>query len=486
MKIFFVSKNRHKYEELKNIISKRKKVIYESLGSDLELIFHELKIRELQTDSFEKLVREKVLMAFKELQRPVLVEHTALYINAFNRLPGLQTKHFYEKLDAQGIIDYCIYKNDFKAEAITWLGFCDGKNIEIVEGRLKGRIVEKLKSAKDVFDWDCIFIPNIKNNNNEKTFAEFENKKDEISMRKIAWETLENKLLQMCSNLERNADYQRTVDELAKLIKKRKVMLFLGAGISASMELPDWGKLLGELGKELGYDEDIFKTYGDYMVLAEYAKKRKNNDWGEFFETKFDLSKVPNYEENLKINEIYQIISDFDFPVVYTTNYDQILENYLALNNIPFQPIVKMQDMDNISSDVMRIIKFHGDAKDSKGKVLSESEYFERMDFEDFRDILLQADLLQYHVFFLGYSLSDINVKLILYRANNRWKKQGGGKKAFIFSTTPNQIREEIFSKNNITTIHGEKAKKEGTLQFLRDLQQAKRELEKKETGGDI
>ena len=184
---------------------------------------------------------------------------------------------------------------------------------------------------------------------------------------------------------------------------------------------------------------------------------------------------MSEYKKELRKNEIYQIIADLDFPVIYTTNYDRILEDYFAEENIPFRSIVEIGQMDNIKSGDTRIIKFHGDIKNPGDKVLSESEYFERMDFDDFRDIQLQADLLQYHVFFLGYSLSDINVRLMLYRAGNRWKKQGGGKKAFIFSVTPNQVRAEVFLQNNIVTINGDQADKEaGTLQFLRDLRKAK------------
>lgn len=476
MKIFFATKNKHKYEELKNIVEKRKALLKKTLGFDLELeLYDKLTMQELQTDSPEELVRGKVLGAFKKIQRPVLVEHTALYINAFKRLPGLQTKHFYDKLNAQGIIEYCSYKKDFKVEAVTWLGFCNGEKIEIVQGKLDGWFVNELPPEGNWFDWDSIFIPDIMENVDKKTFVAMGRKKDEISMRKSAWEMLEKKLPEMCRPIESYTNYQDAVNELAALIRDHKVLLFLGAGISASMKLPDWGTLLGEMGKELGYDEEVFKTYGDYMVLAEYAKNRRKEEWEKFFDNKFAPSNVSEYKKELRKNEIYQIIADLDFPVIYTTNYDRILEDYFAEENIPFRSIVEIGQMDNIKSGDTRIIKFHGDIKNPGDKVLSESEYFERMDFDDFRDIQLQADLLQYHVFFLGYSLSDINVRLMLYRAGNRWKKQGGGKKAFIFSVTPNQVRAEVFLQNNIVTINGDQADKEaGTLQFLRDLRKAK------------
>lgn len=63
MRVFFVSQNKHKYEELNNIIK-------EDL-IDCELIWHAVPIWEFQTENAEQLVKRKVMDAFKETQRPV-------------------------------------------------------------------------------------------------------------------------------------------------------------------------------------------------------------------------------------------------------------------------------------------------------------------------------------------------------------------------------------------------------------------------------
>lgn len=39
-------------------------------------------------------------------------------------------------------------------------------------------------------------------------------------------------------------------------------MLFVGAGVSANLGLPDWNALIGRIAEELGYDPKIFATYG--------------------------------------------------------------------------------------------------------------------------------------------------------------------------------------------------------------------------------
>ena len=94
-------------------------------------------------------------------------------------------------------------------------------------------------------------------------------------------------------------------------------------------------------------------------------------------------------------------------------------------------------------------------------------------------DIQLQADLQRYHVLFLGYSLSDINVKMLMYLSRNRWKRKGNGDKmpnAYIFTATPNIIQKEVFKENGIISIsNGFTDKYEATIEFLKGLSRKKK-----------
>ena len=70
-------------------------------------------------------------------------------------------------------------------------------------------------------------------------------------------------------------------------------------------------------------------------------------------------------------------------------------------------------------------------------------------------DIQLQADLLKYHVLYLGYSLSDINVKRIFYLARKRWEQGQTTKASYIVTATPNLLQKEVFQCNDIITFSG-------------------------------
>ena len=67
--------------------------------------------------------------------------------------------------------------------------YCDGKQIKTFDGEINGRIVFPPRGNRD-FQWDCVFQPE----GHDQTFAEMGEKKNLISMRKIAIEKLKEYL----------------------------------------------------------------------------------------------------------------------------------------------------------------------------------------------------------------------------------------------------------------------------------------------------
>lgn len=63
--------------------------------------------------------------------------------------------------------------------------------------------------------------------------------------------------------------------ELLQAYRTNKLMLFVGAGVSANLSLPTWDELIAHIARELGYDPKIFATYGTPLALAEYYIKKK-------------------------------------------------------------------------------------------------------------------------------------------------------------------------------------------------------------------
>ena len=140
---------------------------------------------ELQGDPLE-VAKEKAVTAFKELQRPCMVEDTSLCFHALNDLPGPYIKWFLEKCGHEGLnkmLDgfedraahaMCIFtvaESDKMSEVKCYVGVCQGT---IVRPRGPGG-----------FGWDPVFCP--KEGPAGKTFAEMTaEEKNAISHRKRA------------------------------------------------------------------------------------------------------------------------------------------------------------------------------------------------------------------------------------------------------------------------------------------------------------
>lgn len=179
--IYFVSKNTHKQEETRGIL--------DALG--IEVLPVSTEINELQTMDTNSLVRDKAHKAFQKIGRPLIVEHTGLYLEMLGGFPGGLTQIFWDSLQRERFAQLFASDAD-KAVAKTYIGYVDGRRIKVFTGEVSGRIVTPRGDPK--FQWDCVFMPE----NYNCTFAEMGVAKNEVSMRRLALE-------QFCAYLEKKA-----------------------------------------------------------------------------------------------------------------------------------------------------------------------------------------------------------------------------------------------------------------------------------------
>lgn len=175
LEVRFISGNKFKIAEVTEILS----------SSNITVIPVDSKIVELQTEDTNKLVKEKALDAFYKIGRPLFVEHTGLYLEHMNGLPGGLTQIFWDNLGALRFSELFGNTSNPKVSAKTVIGFIDGKQFHYFEGSIDGIISSTPKGNTD-FQWDCVFIPN----GHEKTFSEMGTEKNSISMRKLALDKL--------------------------------------------------------------------------------------------------------------------------------------------------------------------------------------------------------------------------------------------------------------------------------------------------------
>jgi hypothetical protein len=245
---------------------------------------------------------------------------------------------------------------------------------------------------------------------------------------------------------------------LAEAIAKKKVILFAGGGVSAAIGLPTYEQLLARLASELGLEPAEFMGLGDYRELAEYYLLEKGSLGAlrrfldiEWHSRNIDISQSP----------IHNAIVDLDFPLIYTTNYDRWLESAFDARSIAYTKITNVKDLLDVKSGATQIIKFHGDFDDDNSLVFAESAFLERLELESPLDIKLRADTLGKSILFIGYSLSDINMRFLLYKLNKLWDQAQYAQnrpKSYFFMARPNVVQERILESRGIISIPAETA----------------------------
>lgn len=256
------------------------------------------------------------------------------------------------------------------------------------------------------------------------------------------------------------------MEELKKKIKSKKVILFVGAGVSKNVGLPDFSELINKMAENLSFDKDLFKLYGTNLALAEYYSIRKKGNLQVFRNRLEDMWNTDEIRENIRNSKIYDYIVNLNFDIIYTTNYDECLELAFDFRNKPYTKISNLKDLTGTSLEETQIIKYHGDIKSNRNDwVLTESSYFDRMSFEHPLDIKFRSDSLATSILFLGYSLADMNVRYLLYKLTKAWTYDGNHHKqpkSYIFLTAPNMVQDEILKSWGISPLFPSKMSEPG------------------------
>ena len=184
MKILFASKNKNKYNEIKEILNNK----------DYEFVFkNDLKDVEEDKNTISDNAEKKAVETFTTYNLPIISDDSGLFVEALNGKPGVSTARYAgpSASDDENINKLLFEMKEIenrKAIFKTVLCFFDGEKKIFGEGILCGEITT-FKKGLNGFGYDPIFLVN------KKTLAEltiFE--KTKISHRKKATLDLKNKL----------------------------------------------------------------------------------------------------------------------------------------------------------------------------------------------------------------------------------------------------------------------------------------------------
>lgn len=263
--------------------------------------------------------------------------------------------------------------------------------------------------------------------------------------------------------------------ELLRAIRNRKVVLFVGSGVSRELGLPSWGGLIDELGRQLGFEPEVFNQYGNLLELAEFFALERGGlgDLSKWMDQSWHAD-----AQRIDSSPIHQLIVDIDFPLIYTTNYDRWLEIAFSRRGIQRRKISSVKDMAGLSTQPeAQIVKFHGDFDTDDSLVFTEESYFRRLALDSPMDSKLKVDALGHSILFVGYSLADINLRYLFFKVWQLWTESQYEQfrpQSFLFLTQPNPIQERVLKARGIRTIESPTDDpSEGLRQLLQTLKDA-------------
>lgn len=218
------------------------------------------------------------------------------------------------------------------------------------------------------------------------------------------------------------------IEDIKKAIDKKSFGLYIGAGLSIGAGLPSWAQLLNELidiieRKNL-FNSDkcqemrlLSNNPSKYLLLAEEIRELIQSDLERLIRDRFE-------DKNKQPTETHDILVKLKSKFIITTNYDTLIEKALVKNFVNFFPTVyTYKDASSINYSLWNndhfVLKAHGDAKTPKEIILTEKDYRNIIYNQSGYQSILHAIFSTNSILFVGASLNDPELLLLLGYIHN-------------------------------------------------------------------
>jgi hypothetical protein len=212
-------------------------------------------------------------------------------------------------------------------------------------------------------------------------------------------------------------DKNKFVDEYVEKILNNKAIVFLGSGINKEVGLPDWDELLTDFFEELNLKDINNEMHIDNLDIAQFYLDSKDREaLHKLLRKKLRAGEKTEEDDELKAGENLTEIAKLPVRDFWTTNYDNLLENALDDIDVKYNKIVDRNDFAFINAARTNVYKMHGDINNSESIVLARTDYdnfqVKRLMFWE----KFSIELCNKSCVFIGTSLNDYNLNLILGR----------------------------------------------------------------------
>lgn len=187
-----------------------------------------------------------------------------------------------------------------------------------------------------------------------------------------------------------------------------RLVVFVGAGVSANSGVPNWGELIDALKDDLSHS--LSKEKDDLKTAQIYKDSCGHKDY---------LEKIKSVLKDGKVacNPIHHAILQLNPVHIITTNYDDLIEQAIQIDYKQYDVVSQDSDLPYYRYP-NKLVKMHGDFK-TGNIVLAEEDYYNYTSnfplIRSFVTSLFTTNL----VLFVGFSFDDLNLKIILNNLKN-------------------------------------------------------------------
>ena len=237
---------------------------------------------------------------------------------------------------------------------------------------------------------------------------------------------------------------------LARLLVDRKIILFVGAGISLQAKsirgkgarLPLWGELAEKVAERTG--ESLARYGGDLFDMFDSIARKTSRA------TLDDAVRSAIPEDEFEPGPMHQLIAELPWSRIYTTNYDNLLIRALGEKF----PIVNERDYELLSRPVElqpRLVHLHGTL--AQMHTLGGRDYKRWSERHPLAHNRLIVDGTENTILFLGYSNSDPHFRqLILPMIQELKADRGQNNHSWMWRPSTDQI--ELFNDRDRLEVH--------------------------------
>ncbi len=258
--------------------------------------------------------------------------------------------------------------------------------------------------------------------------------------------------------------YESSINHLGMMAYHGKLSFFIGTGFSISLSIgyPTWGGLLFELCKYNKIDWDKISKFTKINSEGQLYERHLRNENIASLIPFYIIKQNPQFtiqdirkqvKENIisilngyKPNE--QLIKYYASKIktikpnkIITTNYDDFIENTLGEDCVV---ITKYKSYD-ASHTKIEIIKIHGSKDNVDSLVFFEEEYFKFNNDKDYFYNKVYTTLHENTVLFIGYSLTDPNIRHILFELNLKDRVPNNTRKIIMLKEKIDDYSKDLF-----------------------------------------